>query len=175
VTESSQDDVTVWNYVELHIRQNSSADITVGGHAAWSDINTGPGVMRGNEVSALIPGFSSLQKGSGARIALFSLLRIMLRLSDGPPEFVRSLQPKYRQIATEGRQLREKHRALIVQHCPLPSVLTNIVHGYAEPITGRDVSAWTRIVDSRDVKVSKKGSWFSRMFSCSGSASTDVL
>jgi hypothetical protein len=162
MTESSQDDVTVWNYVELHIRQNYATDARANKEMVWGNIAP----------------TRTVKKAVAAKHALSSLLQMMVRLTDAPPEFVRTLQPQDRQVVVQGGKLRDYHRALIVEHAPLPTVLQNIVIEYAEPINGRDVCAWT---DEKGISngrknsgtVVKKGSlarMMSAIFSCGGSA-----
>jgi hypothetical protein len=79
--------------------------------------------------------------------ALASLLKVMVLLTDAPPDFVAKLSPMHAELATRGRQLRaqlpsylEQQRALVVAHCPLPAALQPLVYGLAVP-TPEDM--WT--------------------------------
>jgi hypothetical protein len=79
--------------------------------------------------------------------ALSSLLKVMVMLDSAPHDFQRRLSPHHGLIVSRGQQLRarlpeylEKQRALLVSHCPLPTVLKILVAAYAVPTT-EDV--WT--------------------------------
>jgi hypothetical protein len=69
---------------------------------------------------------------------LSSLLKVMVMLDGAPHFFVAKLSPVHVELITRGRQYRaqlpsylEQQRALVVAHCPLPSVLQPLVAAYA--------------------------------------------
>jgi ankyrin repeat protein len=80
-----------------------------------------------------------------------SLLKVMVLLTDAPPDSMAQLSPQHAELATRGRQLRallpsylEQQWALLTAHCPLPAVLFPLVAAYAAP-TPEDM--WTDWVE----------------------------
>jgi hypothetical protein len=159
LSETNLEEANVWDYLGRQIELSYTAEARAG------YLST----------SQVIPIAVILRRVVNTRVKMLKLLKLIVTFADPSPEFASSLQPHVLRSITEGRKLREKHHAVIVKHCPLPAVLTNIVNGYAEPIDGGDVSAWTGLgVAVKTVK----GGWFSRMlsnlFSCSGSGSASI-
>jgi hypothetical protein len=81
-------------------------------------------------------------EGANAK-RLSSLLKVMVLLGDAPTDFIARLGSQHTKIITRGRQLRaqlDQQQALIVSHCPLPSVLQTIVIAFA---TTSQKDMWT--------------------------------
>jgi hypothetical protein len=72
-------------------------------------------------------------------VEFVSLLKVIVLLSDAPPDFIAKLSLENTQIMTLGRQIRVLRPSYLEQHKvlkstgPLPSVLQSIVATYAEP------------------------------------------
>jgi hypothetical protein len=71
-----------------------------------------------------------------------AMLRVIVLRSDPSELFAEVLAPQLQQIVQDGARLRARlpayltqRRALIDVHCPLPSPLRDLVHGYEEPTT----------------------------------------
>jgi hypothetical protein len=69
---------------------------------------------------------------------LSALLKVMVMLDNAPQFFISSLTPLHAELYTRGRHLRaqlpsylEQQRAMVVVHCPLPTVLQSLVAVYA--------------------------------------------
>jgi hypothetical protein len=67
-----------------------------------------------------------------------AFLKVTVLLSDAPQFFISKLLPHDADICTRGRLLRaqlpsylEQQRALVISHCPLPTVLQSLVAEYA--------------------------------------------
>jgi hypothetical protein len=88
----------------------------------------------GNNVWTLL-----VTEGTERVVALASLLKTMVMLDDAPPEFVANLSPVHAELSTRGRHLRaqlpsylEQQWAMVIEHCPIPTVLQSIVSAYVK-------------------------------------------
>jgi hypothetical protein len=84
------------------------------------------------------PSQNSYAAQSPLATELSALLKVMVMLEDAPSTFVARLSPKHAKLCTQGWQLRahlpsyrDRQKAKIVAHCPLPSVLQVLVISYA--------------------------------------------
>jgi hypothetical protein len=141
ITEADKEGETLWFYLGHHIRK---------GHHSGVE--------------------------SKSTEALASLLKAMILMADAPPEFMRYLRPHHAWIVERGNDLRskfpmylEEQRNQVAAHCPLPTVLQNIVAGYAARThlvweDRKEVRAIAAAHAGRAPKVAKpKRSWGARI------------
>jgi hypothetical protein len=101
-------------------------DIRRGDLTSWGMLHAGIGQRRDR----------GIEETDAAEFSL--LLKLMVMIGDAPQYFITVLTPLHAEICARVRKLRaqlpsylKQQRASVVSHCPMPTVLQNIVAGYA--------------------------------------------